>query len=271
MTKNSSRNRRSALRTFTTGDGGRLTPGDGGRRRAGVPLPRGSDGDRTVAATRNVRGAVVGDDGAGAGALLAGRLSGPARASIGHGLWRGGELGGGSGQSYPREMDGDAGSSEVVPVIYDSAVHDEDACRSSSVGWSLPKPRPQSKDSIIGAAPRQPASRLCFATTEWPFRGQQALRQPRICTAVGLSARSSLGRAEAAHEACVSLCMSHWSAEGGQKTSCAPAQKNPARRRGKNDFAFLALREPPKRARTQPTGSAVRGQPCYYLRAESSV
>jgi hypothetical protein len=99
MTKNSSRNRRSALRTFTTGDGG--------RRRIGVPLPRGSDGDRTVAATRNVRGAGVGVDGAGAGALLAGRLSGAqaaaagdgARASIGHGPWRGGELGGGSGQS----------------------------------------------------------------------------------------------------------------------------------------------------------------------------
>ena len=101
MTKNSSRNRRSALRTFTTGDGG--------RRRAGVPLPRGSDGDRTVAATRKVRGAVVGDDGGddGAGALLAGRSSAAhaaaagdgARASIGHGLWRGGELGGGSGQS----------------------------------------------------------------------------------------------------------------------------------------------------------------------------
>ena len=144
MTKNSSRNRRSALRTFTTGDGG--------RRRAGVPLPRGLDGDRTVAATRNVRGAVVGDDGAGAGALLAGRLSGPARASIGHGLWRGGELGGGSGQSYPREMDG--GSSEVGPVRYDSAVHDDDdCCRSSAVGSSvLPKPRPQSKDSIIGCA-----------------------------------------------------------------------------------------------------------------------
>ena len=106
MTRNSSRNRRSALRTFTTGDGG--------RRRIGVPLPRGSDGDRTVAATRNVRGAVVGDDGGdpvvplatGAALLLAG-LSGAqaaaagdgARASIGHGLWRGGELGGGSGQS----------------------------------------------------------------------------------------------------------------------------------------------------------------------------
>ena len=127
MTKNSSRNRRSAFRTFTTGDGG--------RRRAGVPRPRGSDGDRTVAATRNVRGAVVGDDGgdavvplaAGAALLLAGRLSGPAqaaaagdgaRASIGHGLWRGGELGGGSGQSYPRETDG---SSDVVPVMYASA------------------------------------------------------------------------------------------------------------------------------------------------------
>ena len=125
MTRNSSRNRRSALRTFTTGDGG--------RRRIGVPLPRGSDGDRTVAATRNVRGAVVGDDGgdavvplaAGAALLLAGRLSGPAqaaaagdgaRASIGHGLWRGGELGGGSGQSYPREIDG--GSSEAGPVMY---------------------------------------------------------------------------------------------------------------------------------------------------------
>ena len=108
MTKNSSRNRRSALRTFTTGDGGRLG-------RIGVPLPRGSDGDRTVAATRKVRGAAVGDDGgdavvplaAGAALLLAGRLSGAqvaaagdgARASIGHGLWRGGELGGGSGQS----------------------------------------------------------------------------------------------------------------------------------------------------------------------------
>ena len=98
-----------------------------------MPLPRGSDGDRTVAATRNVRGAVVGDDGAGdgagAGPLLAGRLSGAqaaaagdgARASIGHGLWRGGELGGGSGQSYPREMDGDAGSSEGGPVMYASA------------------------------------------------------------------------------------------------------------------------------------------------------
>ena len=124
MTRNSSRNRRSALRTFTTGDGG--------RRRIGVPRPRGSDGDRTVAATRNVRGAVVGDDGgdsvvplaAGAALLLAGRLSGAhaaaagdgARASIGHGLARGGELGGGSGQSYPREMDG--GSSEVGPVMY---------------------------------------------------------------------------------------------------------------------------------------------------------
>ena len=151
MTRNSSRNRRSALRTFTTGDGG--------RRRIGVPRPRGSDGDRTVAATRKVRGAVVGDDGgdavplaAGAALLLAGRLSGDgARASIGHGLWRGGELGGGSGQSYPREMDGDAGSSEVVPVMYDSAVHDdEDACcRSSAVG-SLPRPKPHSKDSIIG-------------------------------------------------------------------------------------------------------------------------
>ena len=82
MTKNSSRNRRSALRTFTTGDGGRLTPGDGGRRRAGVPLPRGSDGDRTVAATRNVRGAVVGD-GAGAGAFLAGRFSGAHAAAAG--------------------------------------------------------------------------------------------------------------------------------------------------------------------------------------------
>ena len=125
ITRNSSRNRRSALRTFTTGDGG--------RRRIGVPLPRGSDGDRTVAATRNVRGAGVGDDGgdaAGAALLLAGRLSelaqaaaagDGARASIGHGLWRGGELGGGSGQSYPREMDGDAGSSEVVPVMYASA------------------------------------------------------------------------------------------------------------------------------------------------------
>ena len=115
ITRNSSRNRRSALRTFTTGDGGRLTPGDGGRRRIGVPLPRGSDGDRTVAATRNVRGAVVGDDGGdavgplatGVGLLLAGRLSGAqaaaagdgARASMGHGPWRGGELGGGSGQS----------------------------------------------------------------------------------------------------------------------------------------------------------------------------
>ena len=73
-------------------------------------------------------GVGVGDDGAGAGALLAGILSGPAqaaaagdgaRASIGHGLWRGGELGGGSGQSYPREMDG--GSSEVGPVMYASA------------------------------------------------------------------------------------------------------------------------------------------------------
>ncbi len=123
-----------------------------------------------MAATRNVRGAAVGDDGgdavvplaAGAALLLAGRLSGAqaaavgdgARASIGHGLTRGGELGGGSGQSYPREMEGDAGSSEAVPVMYDSAVHDdEDACcRSSSVGSSvlLPKPRPQSKDSIIG-------------------------------------------------------------------------------------------------------------------------
>ena len=114
ITKNSSRNRRSALRTFTTGDGG--------RRRAGVPLPRGSDGDRTVAATRKVRGAIVGDAGAGAGALLAGRLSGAQAAaagdgdSIGHGLWRGGELGGGSGQSYPREIDG--GSSEAGPVMY---------------------------------------------------------------------------------------------------------------------------------------------------------
>jgi len=82
-----------------------------------------------------VRGAVVGDDGgdavvplaAGAALLLAGRLSGAhaaaagdgARASMGHGLWRGGELGGGSGQSYPREMDG--GSSEVGPVMYASA------------------------------------------------------------------------------------------------------------------------------------------------------
>jgi len=128
MTKNSSRNRRSALRTFTTGDGG--------RRRIGVPLPRGSDGDRTVAATRKVRGAVVGDDGGGdsvvplatgVGLLLAGRLSelaqaaaagDGARASIGHGLWRGGELGGASGQSYPRETDG---SSDVVPVMYASA------------------------------------------------------------------------------------------------------------------------------------------------------
>ena len=128
MTKNSSRNRRSALRTFTTGDGG--------RRRIGVPLPRGSDGDRTVAATRNVRGAVVGDDGGdavvplatGVGLLLAGRLSelaqaaaagDGARASMGHGPWRCGELGGGSGQSYPREMD--VGSSEVGPVMYASA------------------------------------------------------------------------------------------------------------------------------------------------------
>ena len=119
MTKNSSRNRRSALRTFTTGDGG--------RRRIGVPRPRGSDGDRTVAATRNVRGAVVGDAGAGAGALLAGRSSAAqaaaagdgARASIGHGPWRCGELGGGSGQSYPRETDGD--SFAVGPVMYASA------------------------------------------------------------------------------------------------------------------------------------------------------
>ena len=83
-----------------------------------------------------MRGAVVGDDGGdavvplatGVGLLLAGRLSelaqaaaagDGARASIGHGLARGGELGGGSGQSYPREMDG---SSEVVgPVMYASA------------------------------------------------------------------------------------------------------------------------------------------------------
>ena len=63
---------------------------------------------------------------AGAALLLAGRLSGTqaaaagdgARASIGHGLWRGGELGGASGQSYPRETDG---SSDVVPVMYASA------------------------------------------------------------------------------------------------------------------------------------------------------
>ena len=107
-----------------------------------MPLPRGSDGDRTVAATRKVRGAVVGDDGgdavgpddgeesaltAGAALLLAGRLSGAqaaaagdgARASIGHGPWRCGELGGGSGQSYPRETDGD--SFAVGPVMYASA------------------------------------------------------------------------------------------------------------------------------------------------------
>ena len=42
-----------------------------------------------------------------------------ARASIGHGPWRCGELGGGSGQSYPRAMDG--ASSEVGPVMYASA------------------------------------------------------------------------------------------------------------------------------------------------------
>ena len=238
ITKNSSRNRRSALRTFTTGDGG--------RRRAGVPLPRGSDGDRTVAATRKVRGAIVGDAGAGAGALLAGRLSGAqaaaagdgARASIGHGLARGGELGGGSGQSYPREMDG---SSEVVaPVRYDNAVHEDACCPSSSVG-SLPKPRPQSKDSIIGCLTRQPASRLCFATTEWPLRGQQALRQPRNCTAVGLDQCSSARGAEAAHEACASLCRCQWSAGGGQKTSARPSAKPGSTARHKR-LCILALR-----------------------------
>ena len=64
---------------------------------------------------------------AGAALLLAGRLSGAqaaaagdgARASMGHGPWRGGELGGGSGQSYPRETDGD--SFAVGPVMYASA------------------------------------------------------------------------------------------------------------------------------------------------------
>ena len=72
----------------------------------------------------------------------------------------------------------------------------------------------------------QPASRLCFATTEWPLRGQQALRQPRNCTAVGLQCLAWARGAEAAHEACASLCMSHWSAEGGQKTSTSkPSRK----------------------------------------------
>ena len=238
ITKNSSRNRRSALRTFTTGDGG--------RRRIGVPRPRGSDGDRTVAATRNVRGAVVGDAAARcrsprAALLLAGRLSGAqaaaagdgARASIGHGPWRGGELGGGSGQSYPREMDGDAGSSEVVPVMYDSAVHDcwrmMPAARQQ---WArrCPSPRPQSKDSIIGPLPppRQPASRLCFATTEWPLRGQQALRQPRNCTAVGLMPQCSWARgAEAAHEARASL----WRESGAVLEE---GRRGPARRQTQN-------------------------------------
>ena len=75
---------------------------------------------------------------------------------------------------------------------------------------------------VAAPTPRWQASGLCFVTTEWPLRGQQALRQPRNCTAVGLSARAWARGAEAALEACASLCMSHWSARGGKKTLRAP-------------------------------------------------
>ena len=46
--------------------------------------------------------------------------------------------------------------------------------------------------------------------------------------------------AEAAHEACASLCMSHWSARGGQKASTARGAQKTRLDRGANDFAFLA-------------------------------
>ena len=88
---------------------------------------------------------------------------------------------------------------------------------------------------VAAPTPRWQASGLCFATTEWPLRGQQALRQPRNCTAVGLSAARALARrAEAAHEACRSLCMSHWRARGGKKTLRASAKTRDLLRRSTN-------------------------------------
>ena len=86
---------------------------------------------------------------------------------------------------------------------------------------------------VAASAPQQFVSKLCFATTEWPLRGQQALRQPRNCTAVGLQCLAWARGAEAAHEACASLCMSQWIARGGQKTSTStPSRKT-------RDSAFL--------------------------------
>ena len=140
----------------------------------------------------------------GVGLLLAGRLSGAqaaaagdgARASMGHGPWRGGELGGGSGQSYPREM-GDAGSSEA-PVMYDSAwlVYDG-CCRSSSLGLSstLPKPRPQSKDSIVdcrGSRRRGSALR--------PLNGLSVGSRPCDSRVIVLRLASELAGARVAYE-----------------------------------------------------------------------
>ena len=98
----------------------------------------------------------------------------------------------------------EAGSSEVVPVMYDSAVHEDVCCRSSSVG-SLPKPRPQSNDSIVDC--------------RCPFDTQAADSGSPFGSQLVLGAIVVNFAAEAAREGYVSLCMSQWSASGGKTTS----------------------------------------------------